>query len=317
MGVFRMSNDSNLDLSSLEENSSNSGLHIAILVGITALVFFFLFRQIDIVNVVFLLKNISCVHWVLASTLTLSFFVIIAVRWRIVLLSMGFHISLRESCVIILGVWPISTISPSKSGDLLRAISLRKKIKPMVVAGSVLTERMLDFLMIAVFALMGGLLFRRFDIISIASAVIFCVVVSVWITGKNIRIPFGQKAGVQLENLLQSIRMLRKQPVLLTAIVLLTILKWVAVFAQAAILFRGVGATVPFGFIMAALPISILAGLLPITLGGMGVRESAMVVLFHGVATESQSLAVGLLYSFFGYWLLAILGIPFIKKALT
>ena len=83
------------------------------------------------------------------------------------------------------------------------------------------------------------------------------------------------------------------------------------------ILFGGVNAAVPLGFTATALPIAIFAGLIPITLGGMGTRDTAMVVLFAAYASSSQALAVALLYSFFGYWLLAVVGIPYIRKALN
>ena len=85
---------------------------------------------------------------------------------------------------------------------------------------------------------------------------------------------------------------------------------------QTKLLFDGVGVGVPLGFTAAALPVAIFVGLLPITCGGMGTRDSAIAVLFAEFATAPQALAVALLYSFFGYWLLAVVGIPFVKKAI-
>jgi len=49
----------------------------------------------------------------------------------------------------------------------------------------------------------------------------------------------------------------------------------------------------------------------------MGTRDLALVTLFAPFASSSQALAVGLLYSFFGHWLLAVLGLPFVRRALT
>jgi hypothetical protein len=85
---------------------------------------------------------------------------------------------------------------------------------------------------------------------------------------------------------------------------------------QTKLLFGGVGAVVPLGFTVAALPVVLFVGLLPITFAGMGTRDSAMLVMFFAYATQAQILAVGLLYTFFGYWLLALVGFPFVKKAL-
>jgi hypothetical protein len=93
---------------------------------------------------------------------------------------------------------------------------------------------------------------------------------------------------------------------LLGGFLLLTALNWFASMVQTKLLFGGVGAVVPLGFTVAALPVVLFVGLLPITFAGMGTRDSAMLVMFFAYATQAQILAVGLLYTFFGYWLLAL-----------
>jgi len=98
-------------------------------------------------------------------------------------------------------------------------------------------------------------------------------------------------------------------------IIFLTVVKWLVVFVQIKILFGGVGADISYGLVATALPIAIFVGLLPITLGGMGTRDSAMIVLFSGMATVPQIIAVGLLYAFFGYWLFSVIGIFFMRQA--
>jgi glycosyltransferase 2 family protein len=75
-----------------------------------------------------------------------------------------------------------------------------------------------------------------------------------------------------------------------------------------------VDANVPLLYTFAALPPALFAGLMPFTLGGMGTRDSVIMLLFEGYATTAQSLTVGILYSFFGRWLLSILGIPFLQR---
>ena len=294
----------------------NSLLRGLLLVALTLFVFYLLFRQIDLSQVIALLRVIPISTWLIATLLTLSFPVMSAVRWHLILGTMGFDVSVARCLLIIVGIWPLSSVSPSKTGDLLKAVSLRRKIEPMVVAGSVLTERALDLLVLAVFALMGGLFFRDLRIVTVAATVILGVIAAVMIARLDIKLPIGQKLQGKLKELLHSIRVLGTQPITLVAILVLTAANWLASIVQTKLLFDAVGASVPFGFTAAALPVAIFVGLLPITFGGMGTRDSAMVVLFAGFATASQALAVGLLYSFFGYWLLAISGIPLVKKAL-
>jgi hypothetical protein len=75
-----------------------------------------------------------------------------------------------------------------------------------------------------------------------------------------------------------------------------------------------VGAAVPIQVVTASLLPAMFAGLLPLTLAGMGPRDSALIFLFEGYATGAQSLSVGLLYAFFFRWLLSLLGLPFLRQ---
>ena len=294
----------------------NSLLRGLLLVALTSLVFYMLFRRIDLDHVIDLLRVIPAGTWLVATLLTLSFPVMSAVRWHLILGTMGFDVSIARCLLIIVGIWPLSSVSPSKTGDLLKAVSLRREIEPTVVAGSVLTERALDLLLLAILALIGGLSFRDLRITAVAAIVTLGVFTAIMLARLDIKLPVGQKSHGKLKELLHSIRVLGTQPITLTAILLLTAANWFASIVQTKLLFDGVGAGMPLGFTVAALPVAIFVGLLPVTFAGMGTRDSAMVVLFAGFATASQALAVGLLYSFFGYWLLAIIGIPFVKKAL-
>ena len=65
------------------------------------------------------------------------------------------------------------------------------------------------------------------------------------------------------------------------------------------------------------LPLAIFVGLLPLTLSGMGTRDPAFIALFGGLGVAAEvSLGVGLLYSLYGYWLPALVGLPFMRRVL-
>ena len=282
----------------------------------TMFIFYLLFRRIDLEHVISLLTQIAWPIWTLAAALTLSFPLISAIRWKAILSAMGHDITYRRAALIIAGIWPLSSVSPSKSGDLLKAYSLRREIKPVVVAGSVLTERALDLVVLAVLALIGGICFRDHRITSIAVTVLAALMAGVLFVVFNVSLPIGHNLQNQLRDLCLSLRTLWSKPGLTLLIMLFTAANWFASIWQTQLLFRGVGADVSFSYTATALPIAIFAGLLPVSIGGMGTRDSAMVVMFATYASASQALTVGLLYSFFGYWMLAILGLPLMRRAL-
>lgn len=286
------------------------------LIILTIVIFYLLFRKIDIEAVMQHLAKIPLYIWISATLLTLIFPVISAIRWHIILKTVGYNISVGRCLLIIIGIWPISSISPSKAGDLLKSVSLRKEAKPFVVAGSVLTERLLDLIILALFALTGGLVFANIEIIIVSGAVILAVVAVILVSLSKLKFPFSEKIRAKVQEILHSLKNLFKDPKVFIYIILLSIANWYASIFQTWLLFKGVGAGVPLGFVTAGLPVALFVGLLPITFGGMGTRDSSMLFLFAAFAAPSEILAVSILYSFFGYWLLAVIGIPFIKKAL-
>jgi uncharacterized membrane protein YbhN (UPF0104 family) len=73
---------------------------------------------------------------------------------------------------------------------------------------------------------------------------------------------------------------------------------------------------VPFVANLALAPLAILAGLLPLTLAGVGTRDAAILVLYRSVLTAPQAAAVGLLCTS-RYVLPALGGVPFLNRYLS
>lgn len=296
-------------------DSASAKRGLVLVIG-TLLIFYLLFRRIDLAQVLSLLKQVEWPIWILAGTLTLSFPVISAIRWQAILRTIGHDISLSRATVMIVGIWPLTAVSPAKAGDLLKAYSLRREMDPVIVAGSVMTERVLDVLVLAAFALTGGIYFQDYRIISGAAIVLIAMLAGFALVRLNVALPIGPGIQDRLGDLFHSLAVLSKKPRLTILVILFTTANWFASILQTQLLFRAVGADVPLGFTAAAQPVAIFVGLLPVSIGGMGTRETAMVILFAAYASASQALAAGLLYSFFGYWLLAVLGLPLIRRAL-
>ncbi len=93
-----------------------------------------------------------------------------------------------------------------------------------------------------------------------------------------------------------------------------SLLIWFISIVQTMTFFYAVGTNVPLLFTVANIPIAIFIGLIPITLGGMGTRDAAIIFLFSEFATPEKLLGVGILFSIFRYWLLSLIGIPFMRK---
>jgi uncharacterized protein (TIRG00374 family) len=95
------------------------------------------------------------------------------------------------------------------------------------------------------------------------------------------------------------------------SILAIGILIWLGSAFQIYLLYLAVGQHVPFTFCIAVVPIAILIGFVPITVAGMGTRDLSLVYLFSAYSTGSASISVELLFLFLRYWILSLLGMPF------
>ena len=98
---------------------------------------------------------------------------------------------------------------------------------------------------------------------------------------------------------------------LLSLILGLSLLVWILHVVQIYLFFPALNHTVPVTPALALIPLSIFVGLLPITIGGMGTRDSALIVLFSPYAGAALMAAVGLLCAM-RYWVDTLLGVPFL-----
>ena len=285
------------------------------LIVFTVFVFALLLRKIALQDVAQALQTIPFSTWALATLLTFSFPIFSALRWHLTLRAIGYRVSIWRCLTITLGTSPISAIAPSKAGDLLKAISLRKEISILEVSGTVLTERAFDVLLLASLSLIGGMVIGNALITRAAAVIIGAGLVGLLTLPLLVASIPKPTVREKLERMIRILKALQAQPMLALGVLALTAVNWLASIAQTHLLLVAVGASTPFVLTISVLPIAIFVGLVPVTIGGMGTRDATLVALLAPTASASQALAVGLLYSFFGYWLLALLGLPFLKTA--
>jgi len=288
---------------------------IAVL-AVTVVVLGILFAKVDGAAVVSAFGMVPPHAWLLAAGVPCALVLTSSSRWYVVLRAMGQTVPWVECARIIVGICPVNAVSPSKSGDLLRIWCLRGRVGAMVTAGTLVVERLNDVLMLALFAAVGAAYFGDGRILLIALLVVVAVValLGIAIFLPELHLPGGIQRRLREASV--AIRLLVRRPGAMLAIVSITALNWLLIVVMVAALLSGIGAHVPFDYVLAALPIAVFVGLIPVTLGGMGTRDAAMVYLFSGMVPASQVVAVSLLYTAFLYWFLGIAGLPFLRGVL-
>ena len=276
---------------------------VAVVVGLTAWV-----GGGDVLGVI---VGVGAGHLLAATALTLTLPVVHAWRLRAVLGAVGYRLGTRRTLELIMAAWPISSITPSKSGDLIKAYYLRREVPSAVTVGGLLAERVLDLAVIGALGLVGALATRQPAIALVSAAVLGAILAFLALAPRATRLRIKPAWSERIELLLSGTRALGRSGRLLALTLGLTLASWLLAILVTAVLFDAVGAPVPLPYAFAAMPPALLAGSLPFTLGGMGTRDSLIIVLFDPYATAAQSLSVGLLYAVFVRWLLSALGIPF------
>ncbi len=295
--------------------SRRDAVRMALLLLVTGVVFWLLFRNVPFRSVAELLRGARLLPLVLGILLTGTFPLLSAWRWKRIMDGLGHSLPLGQAFTLIMACWPLSTFTPSKGSDLAKAYFLRGSVPVSIVLGSVLAERLLDVLTLLAFCFLGSLSFGWVRLAQVSGAILLAGVVAVAAL-LTLRLPLPERLRPKVDRMLLALRLLLRQPVLLFVVLLLTSGNWLASVLQTWLFFHALHDPVPFGVLLAALPAAIFVGLLPITLMGMGTRDAALIRLLVLHAVAPVTLGVGLLYSFSGYWLPGIVGLPFLRTAL-
>lgn len=300
-------------MTSLKQRAS-SILKTILIIAITLAIFYALFTKIDFISVVDVLVHSNPLYLLLALVLLIIYIPILVKRWQIILKTMGYKIQYKECFHLILGALPLTSITPSKSGDVIKAYYLKGTIPMSKTVGSVLTERILDVFSLVLFSLIGMLFYQRFELVSIALVILISIIAMFFISRANLHFPLRKSWNDKLQNIILSTKMLMKDKKAFSATMLCSLSIWLLSIVQTVIFFYAVGIKIPLLFTMTNMPIAIFIGMMPVTLGGMGTRDAAIIFLFSGYATPSELLSVGILFSLFRYWFLSLIGIPFMRK---
>ena len=283
---------------------------------ITLSIFYIIFTKIDFYSVMEVLLYANVFYLFIAIVLSLMVILLGVKRWQIILNTMNYSVPFSKCFTVVMGALPLTSITPSKSGDVIKAYYLRKEIPISKTIGSVLTERVFDVFALVLFSLIGMIFCQRFELAGIAFAVLFGITAIFFIPHVHFNVPANGSWTNKLYNIILSMKTLTKDKKAFSSVMLCSLLSWFLAIVQTLILFYAIGVKIPLLFVVANIPIAIFIGMLPITLGGMGTRDAAIIFLFPEYATPCELLSVGILFSVVRYWMLSLIGIPFMRKLL-
>ncbi len=237
-------------------------------------------------------------------------------RWWVILAALGGHLRYRECLVIVLALSPLALITPFRASDLLRGSAVRKQLPLRLGIGSVVVEKMIDLPVLVTMAALGAFALQRtaFGIVGLLGTAVFTAVVAYSVLRG---LPFAGVLPTRLARVLDQmqdpIRMLVKDRFRLTGTVFLSAAGWSTNTLIISALLSSVGSGMSIWRVMAAWPLALLVGLLPLTLAGLGTRDAAFLALTgSGPAESAAVLTATLLYFAIAYVGVALVGLAFV-----
>ena len=283
------------------------------LVGVLLLIY--LLAKVDL-NALFTIWAGARKAYLLAAVILAYVMMIAKVeRWRVLLKAQQIPFSFQDANAAYFSAYYAGVVTPGRAGEFLKLLHLRQKTGASLGAGivSVLLDRLLDLIVLVVLASLGVIVIPQFAIlgglgvwtagIALLSTVAFIFLRSEpcqrWVTrlvsGMITRFGTSQVH----EQLTDFRRGLQKaaEPAVMAPVLALTLASWAALLLACFALVMSLGISVSFWYAAFAMAAAGLVSLLPFSIAGIGVRDTALIAIFGLVGVnQSASLAYSLLY---------------------
>jgi uncharacterized protein (TIRG00374 family) len=238
--------------------------------------------------------------------------VFLARRWWLILETEGFRIPFKRTLRVFLANLPIAKITPGYTGDFFRIFFLRKEVPAHSHAGIIIFEALLDILILGALSAIGAILLRQSDYLGISVAIVMAVLFIIYIIPRvltDVKLLLRYRKKIVATT--QIFQRVLATPSKFTRVFVISIA--ISFFTQLYIflLFRAFGSEVTLLDIIIRQPLVTVITLIPISFWGLGVRESAMLLLYSGLASEATIVSVGLLSTLLSSILFPLFCIPF------
>jgi glycosyltransferase 2 family protein len=299
---------------------------------ISTVLLFYLYSRIEITKLWNVFQNCAPVWMMISLGMLIPLTLVTA--WRLQqLMPKGNKIGFLEANRLILGSSVLNMVLPSKMGDIAKAYFMcdRNNLSGTLSLVIVIFEKACDLLSLLLWCIFGlffypekNALFWSITIIITGSFLVgvgllaWCKFADLFFTLSSKIAPKKiQKKLQQMQNSwveMQSFFLSDRKNLLL--ITLTSIFIWFLHLLQIWFFILALKAWTPFIISLALSPLSILAGLLPLTFAGVGIRDAALIWFYQPYFSEAVGAALGLLCTS-RYFLPALVGLPFLGQMMA
>ena len=302
-------------------------LKVVVSLGLLA----YLVQRAGLVEMIAVFRSAKPAGLMLALLVYLATVILISWRWRILLVSQNLNISFgRLVRLYFIGFFFNNFLPTSIGGDIYRVLGAgRHSGRRATVAASVLVERLMGMLAVAVLAILAAVVVVRqladggvrgltlgFGIVMLILAAVFFHRSTFALAERLIRRISLWGLGGRLLRLHDALNMFKQKKSALVTVFFLSLIYQLLIVLFSFLVGRALGLTVPLRYFLLCVPFTVIISLVPISINGLGVRESGYVFLLAKIGT-SGSQAVSLSLLIYGLSLLASVvgGIAYISRS--
>ena len=301
---------------------------ISIVVSVAILLY--IYTQIDITNLFEVFQKSDRILLVISLAMVIP--ITLITSWRLQQLVPERSLGLLEANRLILGASVLNMVLPSKMGDIAKAyfMSERSNISGSLSLAISVFEKACDLLSLLLWCVFGLMLYPAKDSlfwVMTAGVAIGLVLGLLLLSSRQFaNLFFTIATSVAPKSLKKKLQKMQaswgemhdyfwsnKQQLLL--ITGTSIFIWFLHLLQIWLFILALKAVVPFIVSLALSPLSILAGLLPLTFAGIGTRDAAIIYFYQDYFSEATGAALGLLCTS-RYFIPALIGLPFLGQML-
>ncbi len=210
----------------------------------------------------------------------------------------------------------LNAFLPSKAGDFTKAVYFRNYGGISLGVASVVLERLADLWVLGAIGIAGGLMSTTpwgvsVGMILLGGSAAAFVAISFF---KELKLPLPCRWQIAAAEWSRLFRRWARDPGSASMTLMGSLATWCLAGFIVCSLATSLTNEIEWGYLLATFPLAVLAGLIPITIGGVGTRDSAFVILLTGHLTTEGAILVSLGYTILTYWLIGLLGLPILLR---
>ena len=299
---------------------------ISLIVSVAILLI--IYTRIDLQNLIGVFQN--CDRTMLVISLGMVIPITLITSWRLQQLVPQASLNVIEANRLILGASVLNMILPSKMGDIAKAyfMSERSNLNLSLAIAISVFEKTCDLLSLLLWCVFGLILYPAKDSLfwtmTAGVTIGLCMGILLLSSGNFANLFFKYTINFAPKSIATKLEKMQaawgemhdyfwrdKQQLLLISST--SIFIWFLHLLQIWLFILALKAVTPFLVSLALSPLSILAGLLPLTFAGIGTRDAAIIYFYQDYFNQATGAALGLLCTS-RYFIPALIGIPFLGQ---